>query len=137
MKLFLVLVLSSLAFNAFALNCDCEVIVFSPNTGSLQMSPNYLKKYELDDFSNYSRKSQNDCRSQCLEKYEKDMPTERIEALLMKYSENLIEEGALGYNCTGLTTLKYPVRVKARLGKLGLGNVSDNMHVINYEVPCF
>ena len=137
MKFIVLLVLSTLALNAFALECDCDVVVFSPTTGSQQMSPNYLKTYALDDFPNYSKNSQNACLSQCLEKFEKDLPTERITALLMKYSENLIQEGALGYNCTGLTTLKYPVRVKARLGKLGLGNVSDMVHVINYEEPCF
>lgn len=137
MKLSLVVFLLISSMSAFAIHCDCEVIVFSPMTGSITMSPNYLKSYELDDFSNYSKKSQIECRRQCLEKYENDMPTDRLRALLSKYTEQLIDSGNLGYNCTGLTTLKYPVRVKARLGQLGLGNVSDTMEVINYEVPCF
>lgn len=137
MKLSFVVFLLMWSISAFAIHCDCDVIIFSPTTGSISMSPNYLKSYELDDFSNYSKKSQRACRAQCLEKYEKDMPTDRLRVLLTKYTEALISEGNLGYNCTGLTTLKFPVRVKARLGQLGLGNVSDSVEVINYEVPCF
>jgi hypothetical protein len=60
-----------------------------------------------------------------------------VNALLIKYSKNLIDEKIVGHNCTGLTTLKYPVRVKASLGKLGLGNVIDQTHVINHEEVCF
>jgi len=65
------------------------------------------------------------------------MPGDRLRALLLTYTQGLIAERAVGFNCTGLTTLKYPVRVKASLGKLGLGNVSDTIEIVNHEELCF
>lgn len=101
------------------------------------MKPTSFKVYELEEFSSYSVKNQRACFNSCLNAFEEDMPAERLTALLVTYSQNLIEEKAVGYNCTGLTTLKYPVRVKASLGRLGLGNVSDTVQVVNYEKICF
>lgn len=121
----------------FAIPCDCEVMVYAPLTGSHSLSTNKLKTYELEEFSSYSRKNQLECRQLCTEAFQKDMPTSRLNALLLTYSERLIENKLLGYNCTGLTTLKYPVRVKAVLGEFGVGNVADFIHVVNHEHRCF
>jgi len=137
MKLIFALIIGFFAFKAFAIPCDCEVVVYSPMTGPNQLKPNVLKTYELEEFSTYSVKNQLECRKSCLEKYEEDMPSERLKALLLTYSQALINERVLGYNCTGLTTLKYPVRVKVKLGEMGLGNVSDAIQVVNHEEVCF
>lgn len=125
------------SFEAFALGCDCEVRVASPITGSYQMQQNNFRTYELEEFSTYSMKNQNECRKLCLKRFEEDMPAARLNALLITYAQGLIQEGALGYNCTGLTTLKFPVRVKASLGNLGLGNVADLVQVVSHEEVCF
>lgn len=123
--------------SAFALDCDCDVIVFSPMTGSYQMSPNQFKNYHLEGFDSYSVKNQLQCRDLCTKRFEEDMPSSRLKALLLTYSQELISQGQLGFNCTGLTTLKYPVRVKAKLGRLKLGNVADQIEVVNHEEICF
>lgn len=136
MKLFF-LSLFLFSAKAFAIGCDCEVRVYSPTTGSHQMSATSLKTYELEEFSSYSRKNQRQCRRLCLEEFEKDMPQARLNALLLTYTQSLINEKVLGYNCTGLTTLKYPVRVKASLGSLGLGNVANLVQVVSHEELCF
>ena len=73
----------------------------------------------------------------CLKTFEENLPVERMTALLIIHSSRLIREGLLGYNCTGLTTVKYPVRVKASLGNLNLGNVADQVYVVNHEEQCF
>jgi hypothetical protein len=122
---------------AFAIPCDCEVRVHSPLTGSHKMEPVVIKTYQLEDFSNYAPKNIRQCRESCLAEYQKDMPAERLSALLITYSMQLIEQKAVGYNCTGLTTLKYPVRVKAKLASNGLGNVADVVQVISHEEICF
>lgn len=137
MKLLWILLFSLMSVNAFAINCDCIVRVYSPMTGSHKMPSTELKTYELEEFSTYSINNQKLCRLSCLEAFADDMPQERLNALLLSYSQSLITEGALGYNCTGLTVLKYPVRVKARLGNLGLGNVVDTVQVIAHEEACF
>lgn len=135
MKLFLFLILFSTS--AFAIDCDCEVVVYAPMTASHKLPPKILEKWELYEFTTYSDKNQNKCQLLCLEKYQDEMTTKRLKALLSLYGQALIEEKSLGYNCTGLTTMKFPVRVKASLGKLGLGNVVNIVQVLNHEEICF
>lgn len=125
------------SFAAFAIPCDCEVRVHSPLTGSHRMEPVVIKNYQLEEFSTINKKNIQECRESCLSEYQKDMPAERLNALLITYSMQLIEQKAVGYNCTGLTTLKYPVRVKAKLASNGLGNVADVVQVISHEEVCF
>lgn len=122
---------------AFALGCDCEVRVYPPTTASHQMAPTTLKEYQLEEFSTYSAKNQVLCKKSCERAFQEDMPSKRLNALLITHGQKLIREGALGFNCTGLTTIKYPVRVKASLGELGLGNVADTVQVVTHEEECF
>ena len=96
-----------------------------------------LKTYTLETYDSYRVKNQLRCRDLCLKTFEEDLPTERMSALLLLHSARLIREGLLGYNCTGLSTMKYPVRVKANLGRLNLGNVADQVYVVNHEEQCF
>lgn len=137
MKLILTLFIGFLTVKAFAIPCDCEVRVHSPMTGSYQMKPSPFRVYTLEEYSTYSLRNQRDCRRSCAEKFQSDMPSDRLSALLLTYSQNLVDERAIGFNCTGLTTLKYPVRVKASLGNMGLGTVADFVHVVNHEELCF
>ncbi len=137
MKFILVCLTMIMSLNTFAIECDCEVRVFSPLNGSHKMEPVSLKTYTLEEFSSYSVQNQNDCRASCLKQFEKDMPTERLNALLVTLGQNLINEKALGYNCTGLTTMRFPVRVRATLGFMGLGNVSSLVQVVSHEEVCF
>jgi hypothetical protein len=137
MKAILFLLFIFPMYSYAALNCDCAVKVYSPLTGSHQAPYTVFKRYQAYEFSTYSVKNQWACRKSCEEKFQDDMPSNRLAALLLIYTQKLIEEGAVGYNCTGLTTLKYPVRVRAKLGKLGLGNVVDIVQVINHEQVCF
>lgn len=131
------LLITLFSVEAFAIGCDCELRVYSPMTGSYKLPASSFKTYEVDEFGSYSAKNQNLCRSACEKAFAEDMTTERLNALLLTYSQNLIEQGALGYNCTGLTVLKYPVRLKASLGNLGLGNVVDIVQVVAHEEQCF
>ncbi len=136
MKLFMILFIFWPP-SALAMTCDCEVRVFSPVTGSHQMDSTPLKVFTLETYDSYRVKNQVRCRDMCLRTFEEDLPTERMTALLLLHSARLIREGVMGYNCTGLTTVKYPVRVKANLGRLNLGNVADQVYTVNHEEQCF
>lgn len=125
------------SFSVLAIPCQCEVVIFAPSTASHKQPPTSFKNYDLEGFDSYKVKNQYACRESCLKEFTTDMPTERVNAILVKYSKSMIDEKVLGYNCTGLSTYKYPVRVKASLGKLPLGNVADQMYVINHEEVCF
>ena len=135
-RLFFGLFITLLGFRAYAVECDCSVVVYSPTTGLNPHSPVTLEKYELETYGKVSVSSELSCRKSCLQKFQDEMPTQRLNALLINHSKSLIEERLIGFNCTGLTTLKYPVRVKANLGKVGLGNVLDLIQAVNLEHSC-
>jgi hypothetical protein len=124
------------SFGLFAYDCDCEVFVYSPMTGP-HLPPKIFERYEINEFPRMTSNSQNLCRVGCLKKFEEELPARKLNELLQGYSQELIQGNVLGYNCTGLTTLKYPVRVKASLGGQGLGNVVDQIHVVTHEEVCF
>ena len=126
-----------LGMNAFAIECDCEIRVFPPTIASHTLSATSLKTYELKEYDSVSKRSQWHCRKSCLKKFHDDMSSARLSALLTLHSERLVQERLVGFNCTGQTTLKYPVRVKASLGNIGLGNVIDQIVVVNHEEQCF
>lgn len=122
---------------AFAIPCDCEVRVHTPLTASHRIDPVIIKTYTLEEYSSFSRKNVGQCRQTCLEEFQNDMSAERLSALLITYGQELIEKRTVGFNCTGLTTLKFPVRVRAKLGGRGLGNVADLVQVVSHEQVCF
>lgn len=137
MRSIVLIFLLALSTSSFALECDCSVSIHSPLTGSLKLEPLNLRQYELQSFDTYSVRNQLECRRLCVAKFEEDLPSEKLSRILREHSQDLIRSRVLGFNCTGLTTLKYPIRVKAQLGQLRLGNVSDQIHVINHEEICF
>jgi hypothetical protein len=125
------------SFYALAIPCDCEVRVHSPLTGPTNLSVYTAKTYTLEGYSSFSPQNQRSCRASCLREFQQEMSLARLNAILVTYSQELIAQGQLGFNCTGLTTLKYPVRVRALLGQEGLGNVWDAVQIINHEEICF
>ncbi len=121
----------------FAISCDCEVRAHAPLTGSHKLPPVILKTYELEEFSAFSKASSRKCQSSCLKEFQKDMNQEHLRSLLETYSSQLIEEKSIGINCNGETTLKFPIRVRAKLGKKGLGNVTNFIQLIHLNLSCF
>jgi len=135
MKLFVFLIFF-FSLKVFAIPCDCEVRVFSPLTGPHSLGVKTIVVFQLEEYSNHSLKNQKKCSNSCIGIYEKEMTNKRLNFELLGYSQELVRNELIGYNCTGLTTLKFPVRVRASLGDLGLGNVADFIHVINMEQFC-
>lgn len=125
------------SFAALAANCDCEVKVFAPSTASAKMRPTLVKTYKLQSYDTLKVKNQLQCRESCLSRFHEDFTSESLNQILVGHTQNLISTGVLGYNCTGLTTLKYPLRMKAKLGTLPLGNVIDQIEVVTHEQVCF
>lgn len=137
MKVFVVLLFLLIPMRIWAASCDCDLLVFSPLTGSHEMPPATLKTYELENYASENRVVQSKCQNSCIKAFNKDMKNDRLKSVLTLYAQRLIEERAIGFNCTGLTTLQFPVVVKARLGTLSLGNVHRSMEVITHEEACF
>lgn len=137
MRLLLFLWLGLYSGSILALSCDCDLLVFSPMTGSHKMPAATLKTYELENYATKSVASQNSCKKSCLDTFTQDMKGGRLKSLLTVYAQRLVTDGAVGFNCTGLTTLQFPVVVKANLGNMSMGNVYRSMEVITHEEACF
>jgi len=120
-----------------AIHCDCEVYVSPPTSGPHSIPVKKLTVFEIHEFSTYSKKSQLSCRSLCGQEVEENLSSSDLTRQLKDYSANLVENNLIGYSCTGFTTLKYPIKVKAVLGKKGLGSVADFIQVVNYSHNCF
>ncbi len=120
-----------------AIHCDCEVYVLPPTSGSHSIPIKKLAVFEIDEFSSYSTKSQFSCRNFCRQEVEEKLSSSDLTKKLNDYSAYLAEKSLIGYSCSGLTTLKYPIKVKAVLGKKGLGSVADFIQVVNYSQNCF
>lgn len=106
-------------------------------TGSHRMAPATLKSYQLENYASVSVIARDKCRISCLEKFQDDMNIDRLKALLLVYSQRLIDQRLVGYNCTGLTTFQYPIVLKANLGSVSLGNVYQSLEVVTHEEACF
>jgi hypothetical protein len=113
------------------------VRITGPITGPRSLSVKTIRLFELEEFGNHSFVNYELCRKSCVNTFEKEMTKNVLNSELLSYSQELIQNNIIGHNCTGPTTLKFPVRVKARLGGIGLGNVSDFIQVVNFEEPCF
>ena len=137
MRLLMSLLLMALSLPSFALECDCTVSIHSPLTGPIKLEPTVARRYELQSFDSYSVRNQLQCRKLCVDKFEEDLPSGRLAQMLKTHSQDLINGRVLGFNCTGFTTLKFPIRVKAQLGEMSIGNVADEIHIINHEEICF
>jgi hypothetical protein len=123
--------------NALAVTCDCDIRIHSPIGSSLEIGPIFLKTLKVESFSSYSVKNQWKCRQSCLEEFQAEMPNKKLKSFLKTYTQELISQGRVGYNCTGLTVLKFPVRVRARLANYGLGNILDQVETLAHEEICF
>ncbi len=120
-----------------AISCDCEILASASMNRTHSLPPISIALYQLEEYGSYKLKNQKECRHSCLKEFEKNMSAEKMRDILRSHSRELINKKLVGYNCTGLTTLKYPVRVKARLGVLGLGHVANFIEVVNLEELCF
>jgi hypothetical protein len=122
--------------SAYSIQCDCEVRIYGPLTGPQTLGIKILKVFELEEFNRHSLSNHDLCRESCVKTFEKEVTSKRLKFELLNYSQELIEKNIIGYNCSGLTTLKFPIRTKAFLGGKGLGNVSDFIEVVSFEKAC-
>lgn len=134
---FLIIFVLLFSWDSSALTCQCSILAYSPVTGPRNLKPELIKKFDLEEFGNLKQINQKKCLESCYHAFEKEMSYEALYDLLKGYSYTLIDQKVLGYSCTGVSVYKFPIRVKANLGHLGLGNVADFIEVIDLEVECF
>ncbi len=137
MKTILSAVLLMLSFSAFSYTCECKIELYPPITGSHSIP---VEEKVFDEGREFGRLNKynyeacaRDCQSAAIEKF----PYEQLQQVAYQQSVKLIQNDQVGYNCTGPTTLKYPVRFKAHLGPISLGNVRQETVIVHHEQKCF
>ncbi len=136
MKWLLLLTLMA-AVPAWATTCNCEVFAVAPLTASRQVDPFPLGQYKTNYYGDYKVESQASCRKDCRVTAMNDYDANYLREQLVPLTDLLVANSVAGYNCTGLTDFKIPVRVRARMGKVSLGLAYETMVFIHRKRSCF
>ncbi len=137
MKITLSAFLFIISSQVYAYTCQCTVEVYPPTTGSHSIP---LESKMFDDGREYGRLtkySYQACATECRESSIDKFPYPQLQQVAYQQSVKLIKNDEVGYNCTGPTTFKYPVRFKASLGPVTLGNVRQEMVIVHHDQKCF
>lgn len=129
----LLLVLSAPA--AMAVECRCDVFALPPLTASHNLPP-----HDLGGFSGVEQATKmgdpalcrQDCRLGAMKEYEQAFLKER----LRPWVDQLVADGSAGRNCTGPTTFKIPVRVRASLDARSVGIAHQDMVFLHQSYDC-
>lgn len=137
MKFTLLVFLFMMNSMALAYTCQCSIEVYPPTTGSHSI-PLESKVFDVGrEFGRINKYSYQACYSDCKAASTEKFPYPQLQQVAYQQSVKLIQNDEVGYNCTGPTTFKYPVRFKATLGPIPLGNVRQEMVIVHHEQKCF
>ncbi len=135
MKWFFLLTLFAVA-PAGATTCNCEIFAVSPLTASRSTDTLTVGKFTTNYYGDYKLESQDSCRKDCRLKAMSDYHATALREQLLPWTDRLVANGLAGYNCTGPTDFKIPVRVRARMGKVSLGLAHETMVFVHRERSC-
>ncbi|MFP5458769.1 MAG: hypothetical protein ACLGG7_08555 [Bacteriovoracia bacterium] len=136
MKLWIVLFLLVCA-PAYADYCQCEVFATSPLSVSNDVDPYPVGEIRGSYFGKFDAESQRTCRQECQTEAMREYDAAYLREKLTPWVRELVSNGVAGYNCTGSTDFKIPVRVRARIGKFSLGLAHESMVFLSYNRSCF
>jgi hypothetical protein len=133
MKLIIIFIIySSLSF---ALDCKCNLLSGHPLEG--KVTSYYIQTFSGKYYGLPTPRAKLECLSDCQNIFETKVDEYYLKQELRDIGEKLAYEGQLGFNCTGATTLKFPVQVRAYLGESSLGISHTSFHNIHMEKVCF
>jgi hypothetical protein len=117
--------------------CQCEVFAVAPLSVSKKVGSYSVGEFKTSYFGKYDAEAQKSCRSECQKESMREYDANFLREKLTPWMTQLIAGGAAGYNCTGLTDYKIPVRVSAKIGDYSLGLVHQSMVFLHYNRSCF
>lgn len=106
-------------------------------TSSQKIENHVVTQFRGKYYGEYAVGAVKECRSDCAYIAQRDYDEDRLKQLLLPWVSELVEYGQAGYNCTGPTTFKVPVRVRASLGNRRLGITRESMIFLHREKSCF
>jgi len=108
-----------------------------PLTGSQSIGPLAVGDFKTSYYGNLALDSQNACRKECRLGAMEDYSPSVLREQLLPWTDQLVANKLAGYNCTGPTDFKIPVRVRANIGTVSLGWAHETMVFIHRQRSCF
>jgi len=137
MRFFCALLLALTSVPAVALvDCACEVTALSPMRASQSVLPRQVGRFLGREFGEREVGAADVCLRECRRDALGKYPRALLEAELVPWAEELASEGAHGRICSGPTTFKIPVHVKAQLGDRPLGIAHRTVVFLHREQNC-
>ncbi|MBY0516754.1 MAG: hypothetical protein K2P81_07595 [Bacteriovoracaceae bacterium] len=134
---YLSVLLLMFSLNSWANYCRCEVFAIAPLASSSNLGPFPLGEFKTSYYGSLDAESQTACRAECQQVAMKDYDAKFLRELLDPIAQSLILDKRVGYNCTGLTDFKFPIRVRARIGDTSLGLAHQSMLFLHHKKNCF
>ncbi len=116
--------------------CHCEVRVANPLPGLTKPEAKLLSQFKASYQGDFALESQKQCLIDCRENVWSRYPTATLDEMLRPWLIQLLDQQVVGKNCTGETTLKIPLRVRARLNQHAIGNALDIIHITHIKRSC-
>lgn len=126
-----------IASPVWAFYCNCEVYAVSPLTSSEKSETHTIAEvkgrfYGLSDIT-----AVRECRQDCALNAQADFDEDTLKTKLTPWVDELVDYKLAGFNCTGPTSFKVPVRVRAKLGERTLGIAREQIIFIHRNRSCF
>jgi hypothetical protein len=117
------------------MTCRCDLVSGHPMEG--MSTPRFIKSYDGRYYGLPTPKAKAECIDECRSAFETKVDEYYLKEELRATGESLTYNREVGVNCTGPTTMKFPVQMKAYLGESSIGISHSSIHVVHFEKICF
>lgn len=127
----------ALGTSAHALvDCSCEVRALAPMRASQAVLPHRVGEFPGRQFGTREASAPATCLKECRRDALARFPRAALEAELTPWVDEVAANGGQGRICSGPTTFKVPVQVKAHLGDQALGVAHQTVVFLHREFDC-
>jgi hypothetical protein len=117
-------------------DCSCEVRALTPMRASQSVLPHRLAEFPGRQFGAREAVAPATCLRECRRDALARFPRAILEAELAPWVDEIAAADSQGRICSGPTTFKVPVYVKAHLGDRALGVAHQTVVVLHREFDC-
>mgnify|MGYP003390277214 CR=1 FL=1 len=127
----------SFSVSAWASYCQCELYAVHPISASNKTEIHTIDRMQGKYYGIVNAATARECRQDCAALTQQEYTEEVLQEKLTPWVDELVNSGLAGYNCTGPTSFKVPVRVRATLQSRSLGIARQSMVFIHRNRSCF
>jgi hypothetical protein len=122
---------------AWSSTCECHLNAFSPIHGNTFSYKDKVMTFIGNYHGAINVKSVHGCRQECVEMMRDKVDSDDLLVELKLRAQKMVDEETIGYNCTGTTTFKFPIEMRAYIGDRSLGSTYKSLEIVHVEKKCF